>query len=76
MNSKIRSGSASQGEEPKNTFFDNLWLDTKEAAVYLRTTPKQIRKWIYQGKIKAYKLLGHSYRFKMRDLDSLIKGVG
>lgn len=55
--------------------FENLWLDTNEAAVYLRTSPKQIRSWVYQGKIKAYKLLGHSYRFRRVDLDSLLKGV-
>ncbi|MER2513182.1 MAG: helix-turn-helix domain-containing protein [Nitrosomonas ureae] len=56
--------------------FDNSWLDTKEAAVYLRTSPKQIRSWVYQGKIRAYKLLGRSYRFRKQDLDSLLKGVG
>lgn len=52
------------------------WLDTNEAAVYLRTSPKQIRSWVYQGKIRAYKLLGRSYRFRRQDLDSLLKGVG
>ena len=56
-------------------FFENLWLDTRAASLYLGTTPKQLRKWIYQGKIKAYKLLGHNYRFKRSDLDSLLKGV-
>ena len=55
--------------------FDNLWLNTKEAAVYLRTSPKQIRSWVYQGKIRAYKLLGRSYRFRKQDLDLLVKGV-
>ncbi len=55
--------------------FDNfIWLNTKEAAEYLRSTPKQIRKWVYQGKIKAYKLLGKSLRFKKTDLDLLFKG--
>ena len=63
-------------QTPKESvFFENLWLDTNEAAVYLRTTPKQIRNWVYQGKIKGYKLLGHSYRFRRDDLDSLLKGV-
>ncbi len=52
-----------------------IWLNTKEAAEYLRTTPKQIRKWVYQGKVKAYKLLDKSLRFKKTELDLLIKGA-
>jgi len=43
--------------------------------VYLRTTPKQIRNWVYQGKIRSYKLLGRSLRFRVEDLDSLLKGA-
>jgi excisionase family DNA binding protein len=55
--------------------FDNsIWLNTKEAAAYLRTTPKQIRNWVYQGRVKAYRLLGKSLRFKKCDLDGLLKG--
>jgi excisionase family DNA binding protein len=55
--------------------FENLiWLNTKEAAEYLRTTPRQIRKWVYQGKIQAYRLLGKSLRFKKCELDLLFKG--
>lgn len=63
-----------------NSFFENKnsssikWLTTKEAAEYLRTTPKQIRKWVYQGKVKAFKLCGRSLRFKLGDLDLLFKG--
>jgi len=56
-------------------FFENLkWLKTKETAEYLRTTPKQIRKWVYQGRLKAYKLFGKSLRFKKSDLDQLLEG--
>lgn len=55
--------------------FENLrWLNTQEAASYLRTTPKQLRKWVYQGKVKAYKLLTKSLRFDRDELDLLIKG--
>jgi excisionase family DNA binding protein len=60
------------GELP---FFENSkWLKTIEAAEYLRTSPKQIRKWVYQGKVKAYKLLGKSLRFKKSELDLLLEG--
>jgi excisionase family DNA binding protein len=56
-----------------NGFFENFkWLTTKEVAEYLGTTPKQIRKWAYQGKIKAYKLLGKSLRFKSTEIKLLI----
>ena len=56
-------------------FFDNrIWLNTKEAAEYLRTTPKQLRKWVYQGRVSSYKLLGKSLRFRKSELDLLFKG--
>ena len=48
------------------------WLNTKEAAAYLRTSPKQIRNWVYQGRVRSYKLLGKSLRFKKSDLAALI----
>ena len=60
----------------RNMFFENRiarLLTTKETAEYLRSSPKQIRKWVYQGKIKSYKLCGKSLRFKMHDLDLLLK---
>lgn len=56
-------------------FFENrIWMNTREAAIFLRTNPKQLRKWVYQGKIKAYRLLGRSLRFKAEELASLIEG--
>ena len=58
----------------RELLFDNSieWLNTKEAAVYLRTTPKQIRSWVYQGRIRSYRLLGKSLRFRKSDLNALI----
>lgn len=61
-------------EEEVLLFENSKWLKTREAAEYLRTSPKQIRKWVYQGRMKAYKLLGKSLRFKKSDLDLLIEG--
>jgi excisionase family DNA binding protein len=62
-------------EKNSQLFIENfIWLNTKEAAGYLRTSPKQVRKWVYQGKIKVYKLLGKSLRFKKTELDLLFKG--
>ena len=63
-------------KEPHGSqIFDNfIWLKTNEAAEYLRTSPKQLRKWVYQGKVKAYKLFGKSLRFKRTELALLIEG--
>ena len=59
----------------QDRFFENSkWLNTKEAAEYLRTSPKQIRKWRYQGKLRGYKLLEKSLRFERAALDLLLKG--
>ena len=66
---------SSRNEPTGSMLFENfIWLNTNEAAEYLRTSPKQIRKWVYEGKIKAYKLLSKSLRFKKNDLDLLFKG--
>tara|TARA_B110001454_G_scaffold219192_1_gene251122 strand:- start:11144 stop:11380 length:237 start_codon:yes stop_codon:yes gene_type:complete len=55
--------------------FENcIWLNTKEVAEFLRTSPKQIRKWVYQGKLKSYRLFGKSLRFKKKEIVSLIQG--
>jgi excisionase family DNA binding protein len=59
--------------EKKISSFDS-YLTTKETAEYLRSTPKQVRKWVYQGKVKAYKLFSKSLRFKKSDLELLFKG--
>ena len=62
------------GPTGSQLFENYIWLNTNEAAEYLRTSPKQLRKWVYQGKIRAYKLLGKSLRFKRSELDLLFKG--
>lgn len=59
----------------ETAFFDNSrWLKTEEAAEYLSTSPAQIRNWVHQGKLKAHKLLGYRLRFRIADLDLLLKG--
>lgn len=78
----MRNGKFSVGEifpaaltSTQNEFFENpKWLNTREAAVYLRTTPEVVRKWVYQGRLQAYKLFDRSLRFKRCDLDTLIEG--
>jgi len=69
MVTPINSGSA----DPDLLFENCIWLNSKEAADYLRTTSKQIRNWVYQGKIRAYRLLGHKLLFRKSDLNLLIQ---
>ncbi|MBL7542211.1 MAG: helix-turn-helix domain-containing protein [Bdellovibrionaceae bacterium] len=62
-------------ESSSKMLFENcIWLNTKETAEFLRTSPKQIRKWVYQGKLKSYRLFGKSLRFKKKEIVSLIQG--
>jgi len=59
---------------PGKLLFENsVWLRTEETAEYLRTSPAQIRNWVYQGRLKAYRL-GRSLRFKKAELDLLLQG--
>lgn len=54
-------------------FFDNLvWLNSEEAARYLRKTVAAIRTAVCRGQIKARKWRRRLY-FKRRDLEALIE---
>lgn len=48
------------------------WMTTKEAAQYLRISPNALRILVCKRRIASYKL-GASLRFKLDDLQSLIK---
>lgn len=53
--------------------FDNLiWMDSKEAAHYLRVSVYALRMMVWRGKLNAYRL-GRRLRFKRADLDRLLK---
>lgn len=57
----------------ETTFFKNLiWLNTKEAAEYLRITPNNLRVMVYRGVLFPYKLNNRN-RFKKIELDKLIE---
>ncbi len=71
--------------DPKksDSFFDNLieknqqagenvrWLNTKEAAEFLRLTPNALRILVHRAQVKYYKF-GRRLRFRKEDLGSLI----
>lgn len=54
-------------------FFENLrWVNTKEAALYLRVSVGQIRNMVWRGQLTSYKL-NNRLRFIKSDLDKLMK---
>ena len=54
-------------------FFEKLiWLNSNEAAQYLRVTPAALRVMVYRGILKPYKL-GRRSRFKKIELKRLIE---
>ena len=46
------------------------WLDAKEAAEYLRCSPRHLNKLAYLGEVRTYKPAGKRL-FKREDLDRL-----
>ena len=66
-------------EKQTDRIFENRneeFFTSKEAANYLRTSPKQIRNWVYEGKLRHYKLLSRKLLFRKEDLDALLKPRG
>jgi len=49
-------------------------LTSKEAAIYINTTPEVLRVWRSQGKGPRYKGRGHFVRYEKCDLDGFMSG--
>ena len=57
----------------QSLIFDRLkWLNTKEAAMYLRVSVGQMRNMVWRQQVKAYRL-HNRLRFLRSDLDKLVK---
>lgn len=58
----------------KNREFDKRkWLNVRELAEYIGTTPAGIRSLVYREKIVAYKPFGGMLLFNKADIDRLIE---
>lgn len=73
---RVLSKSENKDIHPSNKLFDNRigeqeWLDTKEAAEYLRLPVGTVLNWTSEGKIPVYKL-GRSNRYRLSELRSLL----
>ena len=53
---------------------NNIWLTIEEVADYYRTKPKTVRKWLYERKLRYYKI-GGLVRINRIDLDNFPKKV-
>lgn len=57
----------------KTMLFDNLiWLNTNEAASYLRISENSLRVKVCRDEVPSYKL-GRNLRFKKDELDKLLE---
>ena len=69
----MNSISPTKDEKSDVALFDKLkWLNTKEAALYLRTTAGALRTRVCRGTLKAYHY-GTALRFLRSDLDRSLK---
>lgn len=57
------------------TDVDSPWLDTNEAAAYLKVKRRTLLQWVRDGKLPAHKLSGlqrHVWRFLRPELDAML----
>ena len=50
----------------------SVWLNTKEAAEYLRISEDNLRTKVSRGEVKIDGKLGRTWRFKREELDRLL----
>jgi len=52
---------------------ESVWLNTREAAEYLRISENNLRVKVSRGEIQVDGRLGRSLRFKREELDRLLE---
>ena len=59
----------------RHQLFDNkiIWLNSKEAAEYLRISVENLRVKVSRGQIQVHGRLGRSWRFRREELDKLLE---
>lgn len=73
MYSSVSSNQGLGSPNSDERFFDRLkWLNSEEAASYIRRSVGQLRNMVYRGQIRARKLQGRLL-FSRRELDRLIE---
>ncbi len=59
-------------EQNKNADENTRWLNTNEAAEFLRLTPNALRILVHRAQVKYFKF-GRRLRFRLYDLNSLLQ---
>lgn len=55
---------------------ERIWISLNEAAEYLGVAPKSVRRYIADGRLRAYRLAGkQTIRIKAQDLDALMRPI-
>ena len=58
--------------EDKITKSISPWLTIKEAALYIKSSERTLRRWIATGIVKTYRMPAGSHRILRRDVDSIV----
>lgn len=70
MATEITEGYAMQSNAP--VFIDNHYYATNEAAELLRVHPTTLKRWVYQGALKPYRVGKRKLVFLGSDLMALV----
>lgn len=57
----------------KQIFDNRIWLNSKEAADYLRISVGNLRVKVHRGEIQVHGRLGKTWRFRREELDKLLE---
>lgn len=59
--------------EMKLLFNNQIWMNSKEAAEYLRISVENLRVKVSRGEIPVHGRLGRSLRFRREELDKMLE---
>ena len=72
VDSLNKSAFAVEKKQKQKMIFENFkWLNSYEAATYLRVSVGQIRNMVYRGQLKCYHI-SNRLRFLKSDLDNIV----
>lgn len=61
------------GENRKLKRRKKMWMSYKDVADYLGVSVSAVRKWVAQGRLRAYRVSHKTVRFKKADVDAFVE---
>ena len=58
----------------QNSSYGGEWLTVEEVAEYFKVSPKTVRKWLYQRRLRYYRI-GGVVRIRREDMERLPEAV-